>query len=133
MTTALIIQSCGSVKETSKTQLSNKADLSGAWKLETIEGKDAISEFNGKVPIMIFNSTSHKITGNAGCNDYNTTFTLSNHVLEIGPFITTRMDCENMEAESRFINLLPGKVDIEIKNNLLVIRKDNRSIMTFRR
>jgi len=109
------------------------SDLGGAWKLQTMDGKDAMTEFKDKVPTMMFNFTENKITGNAGCNDYNTTFTLSNNVLEIGPFITTRMSCENIEAESKFINMLPGRVDVDFENNLLTIRKDNKTIMTFRR
>lgn len=109
------------------------SELSGSWKLQTMDGKDAMTEFKGKVPTMMFSFTDNKITGNAGCNDYNTTFTLSNNVLEIGPFITTRMNCENMEAESKFINMLPGRVDIDFENNLLTIRKGNKAIMTFRR
>lgn len=109
------------------------SDISGTWRLQTIDGKDAMSEFNGRIPTMVLNFSDNKITGNAGCNDYNGTFTLSNNVMEIGPFVTTRMSCDNMEAESKFINMLPGRVDVEFENNLLTIRKDNKAIMVFRR
>lgn len=107
------------------------ADLVGVWKLLSIEGK-SIDE-NNQVPSFEFDFVGNKISGSTGCNRFNTPFTLSKNVLNIEPMVTTRMACDNMENENRFVNNFTGKFNIDIDENSLTLRRDNKMIMTFTR
>lgn len=109
------------------------ADLSGVWIMESMEGKSANSDFSVKAPTLELNFMDNRVSGSAGCNTYNAPFTLMKNVLDVKPMITTRMACEDMKGETKFVNLLPGRSDVDIENNMLVIRRDNKTIMTFRR
>jgi len=109
------------------------SDLAGEWTLETIEGSSANTDFKTKYPTIKLNFADNRISGSAGCNTYSGPFTLSKNVLEVGALITTRMACEDMKGENKFVKLLPGRSDIEIENGKLVIRRDNKMIMSFGR
>lgn len=107
------------------------ADLVGTWKLQSLEGKSV--DDTDLVPTLEFDFVGKKISGNAGCNTYNAPFTLSKNVINIKPMITTRMACDKMDQENSFVNALKGRVDIDIENNNLVLRRDNKTIMVFTR
>lgn len=107
------------------------ADLAGMWKLQSIDGKEVKSDFAAKVPTLEFNFMDNKLMGVAGCNNYTADFTLLQNVLDIKPLITTRMACDNMDGETKFVKAFTGRIDIDIENNVLVLRKDNKEIMTF--
>lgn len=108
-------------------------DLIGTWKLQSLEGASANSDFKDKIPTIVFESSSGKISGKAGCNSYNSTFTLAKNVIDISPLITTRMTCEVINGENKFVELLPGRSEIDIVNGVLTLRRDNIIIMTFKR
>lgn len=108
-------------------------DLAGVWRLKTLEGKDAGSKFSKNMPTLEFDFVKGRIMGNAGCNNYNSMFTLSKNVLEIQPLITTRMSCDDMDGEKKFVAVLQGRMDIDIEKDVMVFRKDNKVVMTFER
>jgi len=108
-------------------------DLAGVWTLKTMDGKEADKSFSGKNPTLEFDFLQNRITGNAGCNNYNSAFSLSKNVLDVNSLITTRMSCDNIDGENKFVKLLSGKMDIDVEKDELVIRKDNKIIMTFER
>lgn len=106
-------------------------ELEGGWKLASIEGSSVSPDQDGRIPTIIFDFATHRVNGNTGCNTYNSTFSLSKNVLDIKPLVTTRMACPNMDAENKFVNLLHGVTDIDLENDMLVLRRDNKTIMTF--
>lgn len=108
-------------------------DLTGVWKLTSLQGASSNIDFKNNVPTMEFNFVDKKITGNAGCNRYNAPFTLENNVLDVKPLATTRMTCEDIKGETKFVNLLSGRIDIDLENGVLYLRKDNKTLMTFSR
>lgn len=107
------------------------SDLFGTWKLNSIDGKEVKSDFAAKTPTLEFSFGDNRLSGNAGCNNYNAPFTLSNNVLEVQPLVTTRMACDNLDGETKFVKAFTGRMDIDIENNMLVLRKDNKEVMTF--
>lgn len=109
------------------------SDLGGIWKLQSIDGKKVDDGFSTKTPTVEFNFMNNKLTGNAGCNNYTTDFTLSNNVLDLKPLVTTRMACDNPDGEAKFVKAFTGRLDMDMENNILVLRKDNKEIMTFTR
>jgi hypothetical protein len=63
------------------------------------------------------------LTGTAGCNQYNSTYTLDGSSLAIQPAATTRMACANppgiMEQESAYLALLPTVTSYQLKDQAL--------------
>jgi len=117
----------------SRTKNIGRDELKGIWRLETMEGQSASTYFSENIPTINFNFITEKISGNAGCNNFNSSFSLGNNTLNIGPFITTRKTCNDIESETKFINLLPGNVEVDFVGDLLILKKEDKTIMTFNR
>lgn len=107
------------------------ADLTGTWKLQSIDGKDVDSDYAAKIPTLEFDFMNGRLSGSAGCNNYNANFTLEKDVLDLKPLVTTRMACDDMDGETKFVEAFTGRIDLGLENNVLVLRKDNKEIMTF--
>lgn len=109
------------------------ADLTGVWRLKSIDGDDVDSGFANRIPTLEFNFLNNRLSGTAGCNTYTADFTLAKNVLDIRPLVTTRMACDNMDGENKFVKAFTGRLDADIENNVLVLRKNNEEVMTFTR
>lgn len=109
------------------------SDLSGIWRLQTIKGDDIKADSPLQTPTLELNFSDNRLNGNTSCNTYNAPFTLSKNVLEVQPLVTTRMACDKMDIEKKFVEIFTGRMDIDLENGKLVIRKDNKEIMTFTR
>jgi len=115
----------------------SKDALSGNWTLKSIDGIDAKTKFaNNTTPTITFSVDENRVYGNDGCNNYNAPFTLAdNGALVLGPIVSTRMACNNMEgvaqftqaiADSSFVSL-PDAGTLQVSKNgtvLLEFQKD---------
>ncbi len=108
-------------------------DLSGIWRLQSIKGDDVKADAPLQTPTLELNFSDNRLTGNTSCNSYNAPFTFSKNVLEVQPLITTRMACDKMDLENKFVKTFTGRMDIDLENGKLVVRKENKEIMTFTR
>lgn len=107
------------------------SDLAGTWTLSLMEGRSPDFDFIGTIPTLEFNFFDNSITGNAGCNRYNSSFQLKDNIITIERPVTTRMMCENMAGENKFVNLLPGESNLEIENNWLYLKRNGIVVMAF--
>lgn len=115
---SLTTQSCNSVKPI------DKASLEGQWTLTSLNGKTASSLFKGALPNINFDIANNHISGNAGCNLYNGSFSINEKNEFSAPQIaSTMMLCMEENEETLFLEEL-GK-----KNNILSISND--SVLTF--
>jgi heat shock protein HslJ len=63
------------------------------------------------------------LTGNAGCNSYNASFTTSGDSISIGPAASTRMFCEGlMDQESQYLAALNTASTYVVSGNQLELR-----------
>lgn len=108
-------------------------DLFGVWKLQTIKGDKVKADSPLQTPTLEFKFADNRLSGNTSCNTYNASFSLSKNVLEVQPLVTTRMACDKMDIEKKFIETFTGRMDIDLENGELVLRKENKDIMTFTR
>ena len=107
-------------------------DLAGSWKLQSINGKSEAENETKKMPTLEFNIAEKRVSGSTGCNRYNGSFTLENNVLSLTPLATTRMAClHNMDMESEFVKTFTGKIDLEREGDLLIMKKEGRTIIIF--
>ena len=100
-----------------------------------------LTELNGekievaKVPTMELHLKDNKVMGNAGCNGYQSSFTLNRDLIMFDPnFIATRMYCEEVNVESAFFQALGGhRFVYEIVNNQLTFKTEGHPIMVFKK
>jgi len=107
------------------------ADFSGTWTLQSIEGASANTYFGEKPPTISFDFSANKVSGNAGCNNYNGPFKLAGDILEVTTPVSTRMACENLEGEGKFLKLLTIPAKVEVEEGMLVLRQDGRELLRF--
>jgi heat shock protein HslJ len=128
----------GADKRTLATYKAETQDLAGTnW--------DAIGYNNGKqavVSVMLGTSitanfsTDGNLTGNAGCNDYNGTYTVKRNQIVIGPLVTTRKICNDpvgvMEQEAQYLTALGTAETYQIEGATLELRtKDGALVANF--
>lgn len=109
--------------------------LSGTWKLFNISGEEAASKFGAdqtKIPTLAFNFQDNKITGNSGCNMYNAKFSLDKNTLVVGPIMSTRMACPNLEGEAQFTQAISDTSIITMPDaNVLQFAKGGNVLLEF--
>jgi len=110
--------------------------FNGTWKLKNIDGVDAAKKFKGEngknIPTLTFNFSDKKINGNSGCNTFNTTFSLDNDQLTVGPVMSTKMACPNLEGETQFLQAIAETSTLTLPNeNILQLAKNGTVILEF--
>ena len=97
------------------------------WKAKSIVGLDSLVVR----PTIIFDESAKTISGNAGCNNYSSTFIIKDDLLSFGLVISTKMMCSNMNIEKAFPNCLQKTHHYKIENNELILySENNESLMT---
>ncbi|MDU1891675.1 MAG: META domain-containing protein [Dysgonomonas sp.] len=109
------------------------SDLIGVWRLKSINGDKVKADASLETPSLEFSFSDNRLSGNTSCNTYNAPFTLSKNVLEVQPLVTTRMACDKMDMEAEFVKTFTGRMDVDLENGKLVLRKDNKEILIFTR
>lgn len=99
---AFVIISCASHKNVSDEKLYNTT-----WELDYISGPRIAFDglYPDKKPIITFDKTTKKITGNNSCNGYMADYTVTGNSISFGePGPTTMMFCG--EGEKVFLNTM---------------------------
>jgi len=126
---ALMITSCRSTDTASSTALLT----SGNWELQSIDGKKAdASEFKNGLPTANF-GIDHKLTGNSGCNQYGGSYNLNaEDGINISEVFSTKMFCDGVTGESKYLDAL-NKVNMaKIDKNKLVLLKGVDEVLVFK-
>lgn len=111
------IQAAG-VTQTTPKQLQS---LSGKWNLIPALPADTAT---GRIPFVDFDTDSHKVTGNTGCNTFRGGYTAADGNLAFGKnLVTTRMACPGYD-EAAFLKNLLRVNRYEIKGDTLVLQID---------
>jgi heat shock protein HslJ len=87
------------------------------WKAKSIVGLDSLVIS----PTIIFDEAANTISGNAGCNNYGTTYIKKDNLLSFGLVISTKMMCTNMNIEKAFMNCLAQCKSYKITDDKLVL------------
>lgn len=90
------------------------------WQLKSfINGDSVSSTVAGSTVTAVF--ADGKISGSAGCNQYNAEYTLTDQTLAVSPIVTTRMACEDalMGQEQQFTDALGTATGLLIDGNQL--------------
>lgn len=115
--------------------------LSACLKDETISGYADpattyhLQEINGvafQADATISFPEAGNIQGNAPCNRYSASQNAPYPWLETGPIIATRAACEKLPAETEYFQELSDMTQIEVLDDLLILRSDDGRELVFR-
>lgn len=103
----------------------------GTWQATLLNnGKQAVSGVvEGSIITAIF-GTDGSLTGNGGCNNYNTTYKTDGNKITIQPAASTMMACADdvMKDEANYFNALTKATTYTISNGELELRDDSGAL-----
>ena len=108
----------------------NAQKLEGEWKLVQVkqEGKEVV--FKDEIKTTAVFGKENRMSGNAGCNRYSTTYALENKgKISFEPIISTRMAClddDFMKQESTFFGVMEKVKKYQYKGNSLTFFDDSK-------
>lgn len=76
----------------------------------------------GQPLTMTFTEESHRISGFAGCNQYNASYTQRGDTISFGPAVATQMACTSgMDAERALLGALPAISSYQLPDTTLTL------------
>ena len=95
----------------------DRSELVGSWMVEYIGERPVID----RSPAFIEFSVDDMVGGNASCNRFTSSYTLSEAQLSFGQAAVTRMACPEalMEQEQRFLASLSQVAQVQLENGIL--------------
>ncbi|PRP67057.1 META domain-containing protein [Nonlabens agnitus] len=118
------LNSCDETRQVLNT--GSRVELNGSYNVTQLNG----TTVNNNQTIN-FNGLGKTVSGNAGCNTYNASFTIETYQLTIGDVALTRKSCPDMKAENDFLAALDkvtsyqktdGTLNLLDANNTIVIK-----------
>ena len=105
-------------------------ELNGTWEVDYISGTRIAFDglYPGKRPVITFNLTDNKATGNSSCNNFNTTFTIDGSNITFNDPMSTKMACPG-EGEAVFFKTLKTVTKYSISGNTLNLIMGDIAVM----
>ena len=103
----------------------------GTWQATLLNnGKQAVSGVVEGSTITAIFGTDGSLTGNGGCNNYNTTYKTDGNKITIQPAASTMMACADdvMKDEANYFNALTKATTYTISNGELELRDDSGAL-----
>lgn len=101
------------------------------WKLLTVEGDTIITPADAREAHIILRP-DYRVTGFGGCNAFNGTWQMEEDQLVVGPLMSTKMSCPQMNTEQALLSALDGPVIADIEGDILNIMGREGVELTFR-
>ena len=101
------------------------------WLLQKIQTAAGVKEVQTKAFIK-FNEVKKSAGGNASCNTFGSSFTISNNQISFKNIFYTKMYCEGVQqTEDNFFRQLEKVNRFEIKDNTLLLFSDKDVLLEF--
>ena len=124
-----IFQSCSTQNPNDPKTLN--LEISGNYTLEFADGINLNEGFPTKVPTLILESISKKLTGNTGCNQMFGSFTTKQNKISFSEMGATKMFCEGVK-ENEYLALLNQVDSYKLNNNQLTfLNKEGKQILKY--
>ena len=102
------------------------------WTLSKMRIGDELKEVVSSNAYIYFDQNKKQVNGNAGCNNYGSSFTINNKDIHFTQSFSTRMYCEGVQAlENTYIELLPKTTTFELKENRLKLFEKKMLILEY--
>jgi len=105
-----------------------------SWQLDYLADTDVpfTELFPEAKPTLVF-QTDNKLTGNASCNTYNSSFTVKGASINIGDIISTRMMCSSLKGEKLYIDMLSKVNTFSQNGDVLTLIIGDIAVMRFKK
>lgn len=112
--------------------------LEGEWKLVKATQDGEKSVFNSEIKTNLVFGEENRMSGNAGCNRYSTTYKIEGKgSISFQPTISTKMACSDenlMKQENAFFSLIDKVTKHKVRGNYLIFfDESNQNILKFAR
>ena len=106
--------------------------MKGVWVLKGIANGNVYEIFGDRRPTIDFHENG-TLTGNAGCNNYRSTYEMQDHVLTVSKIASTRMTCPAIEGENRFISFMSEPIEayMNMDDTALLLFKGDDLVLEF--
>lgn len=106
------------------------SELNGTWEVDYVSGTRIAFDglYPGKRPVITFNLTDNKATGNSSCNNFNTTFTIDRSNITFNDPMSTKMACPG-EGEAVFFKTLKTVTRYSVSGNTLNLIMGDIAVM----
>lgn len=109
-------------------------NLAGTWTLDYIDGAGTTFEelYPNNKPTITFDPNSNKVTGNGGCNSFNSSAEVNGRNIKFSPIASTRMACQG-NGEPLFFQTLQ-KVNVQsVNGDQLTLIVGDIAVMRFKK
>lgn len=135
---AMIICSCcrkhvamGQPDTATQSAVNETSLLNHAWILIELNEQPVQTDTGSKSPYIMLKM--NKVSGNGGCNSFSGNYTLDGKILRFSDFISTKMACDKLDTEYKFLNALKQCYSFQIINDTLVLSDgQNQKIALFK-
>jgi heat shock protein HslJ len=104
--------------------------VQGAWRIEQARSAPVIDKRQARLDF----GANGRLSGHTSCNVFSTTYTLQGEQLRIGPVVSTRMACGDLqsEQEDRILNALELAATVKVRPDGLLEMRDREGIGVLR-
>ncbi|WP_158618170.1 META domain-containing protein [Chitinophaga lutea] len=110
---------------------SNEADLYKTWRLVEVQGQAVDTTKLQRPAEFTFDKTEQRISGSAGCNNIFGKFTVAADKLTFSPLAATKMACQDMSVESKFLSITDKVNNWKVTEGFLVLSQDGTALAKF--
>lgn len=108
--------------------------LDGKWMITKVSDTTIDStDFDNKLPEMIFDVSQQKVAGNDGCNSFHGKVEIKTDKMVFGPVATTLMACPNMELSDKIMKSFSEKELTYSYNKDLTLYEGDQEVMVLKR
>lgn len=101
----------------------------GAWELSKINGQNSAELYSDKRPLLQFELSQNRFSGNTGCNSFNGSFQVSGNKLSFSQSMAmTKMMCPG-NGEQVFLNALKSINNYQFDGNKLILLSGTEAVM----
>ncbi len=108
-------------------------NIEGTFVLHSFGGTEIPIPADKRFPTLKFDNAHKKLTGFTGCNTINGSYETSSSKLQVGPLAITKKACFNDEFEPKILKALDEANIYEVKDNLLILKRDNQTLIVLRK
>ncbi len=131
----VIFASCGSKQE--RMEINGESEFLSSEKLHGNYLVNEIRDNNIRSENIVFrfDSIKSEVTGNTGCNRFNSVYTHEDQNIAFQPAVSTKMYCEGkIEREHEIIDLLPEVSEVIQQNeDLLLLSAENELLLKLKK
>jgi len=102
------------------------------WMLLSLEGESPQAPNNTRAAFIRLQENERDLKGNAGCNTIFGKYELNGSSLSFSNVGSTRMMCQNMEQETKFLRMLERVDSFRISDRILTLYAGSEAVATFR-